>query len=86
MVYALEISRGLARKKLVDVYSKEDPDDRDVDSVLAVLDELNAAGYLQEVTRHKAQCALKEVEQVPMPSWARLELEELVEFITERQH
>ena len=86
MVYALEISRGLARKKLVDVYSKEDPDDRDVDSVLAVLDELNAAGYLQEVTRHKAQCALKEVEQVSMPSWARLELEELVEFITERQH
>ena len=86
IVYALEVARDAARQKLVDAYSKIDLDDQDVGDVLTVLEELNVADYAQDVTREKADLALKEVRRVPLPSWARQEIEELVEFFTERQY
>jgi geranylgeranyl diphosphate synthase type I len=86
IVYALEVARDAARQKLVDTYSKADLDDRDVEDVLTVLEELSVAGYAQEVTNENARLALEETGRLPLPSWARQEIEEVVEFLSARQY
>lgn len=86
IVYALETAGDTARRKLVEVYSKDELDERDVENVLTVLDELGVAEYAQEMTREKADLALQEVSRVAMPSWARREIEEMVEFLAARQY
>ena len=65
----------------MDAYSKSELDDRDADDVLTVLEELNVAEYAQEVTRQRADRALEELDcVVPLSSWARREIEDLVDF------
>ena len=86
IVYALETAGDTARQKLVEVYSKDELDERDVEDVLTVLDGLGVADYAQEMTREKAALALQEVSRVAMPSWARREIEEMVEFLAARQY
>ena len=86
IVYALETAGDAARQKLVEVYSKEELDEQDVQDVLTVLDELGVADYAQEMTRERADLALQEVTRVAMPSWARQEIAELVEFLAARQY
>ena len=86
IVYAMGVVRGSVRQKLLDVYNKGTLDDQDIDDVLTVLEELNVPEYAQDLTREKAGLALEEVRGVHLPSWARQEIEELVEFITARQY
>ena len=86
IVYALQVAGDPARRKLVDAYSKSELDDRDADDVLTVLEELNVAEYAQEVTRQRADRALEELDCVPLSSWARREIEDLVDFLTTRQY
>ena len=86
VVYALETAKNASRQRLVDTYSKPDLDDEDVGDVLAVLEELGAAQYAQDVTCEKAALALEEVRHIPLPSWAHQEAGELVEFLTARQY
>jgi len=86
IVYALEVAQDSDRQKLVDTYSKATLDDQDVQDVLTVLDKLEVANYAQHLTREKADLALREVSRVPLPSWARQEMEELVEFLAARQY
>ena len=70
----------------MDTYNKDSLDDQDVQDVMTVLEELNVADYAQNLTREKADFAVREVQSVSMPSWARLEIEELVEFLTAREY
>ena len=86
IVYALEAAVGVARQKLVEVYSKPDVNARDVEDVLMVLEGLNVPSHAQEVTRDSAVLALKEAGRVPLPAWARQEIEELAEFLIERRY
>ena len=86
IVYALGVAGEPAKQRLVDVYHKAALDDYDVQDVLTVLDDLNVAGYAHEVTRRNADLALDGVSQVPLPSWAREEIEELAEFLAARQY
>ena len=86
IVFALGVATDAARQKLADAYSKVDLDQQDVVDVLTVLDELNVTDHAQELMREKASLALEEVGRVPLPSWAHREIEELVEFLTERQY
>ena len=86
IVYAMGVVRGSVRQKLLDVYNKGTLDDQDIDDVLTALEELNVLEYAQDLTREKAGLALEELRRVHLPSWARQEIEELVEFITARQY
>ena len=86
IVYALQSAGDVARRRMVDAYSKETLEEGDVADVLEVLDGLDAAGYAQQVTCEKADLSLKAVADAPLPSWAHREFEELVEFLTTRQY
>ena len=86
IVYALVIAGSAAKQKLVEIYEKERLDDSDVDEVLSLLSELGIATFAHELTCEKAGLALDEVRSVPLPSWARAELEGLVDFVSRRQY
>ena len=86
IVYALESAGKAARQRLTEVYSKSSLEDGDVDDVLTVLEEINAAAYAQNAMNSKADLALQKVSQVPMEPWARAELEELIEFLAARRY
>ena len=86
IVYALKVARTSTKQRLVDVYTKTDPDEQDVHDVLEVLEDLKAAEYTENLTQEKARMALQEVRHTAMPSWAHREFEELVDFLTTREY
>ena len=85
VVFALERSTGRAREDLLQTYSQESLDEDDVARVLAVLDEVGAPEYSQQLTEESAEQAIQALQEVPLPSWARTEVEELVDFLARRR-
>ena len=85
VVFALERSTGRAREDLLQTYSQESLDEDDVARVLAVLDEVGAPEYSQQLTEESAEQAILALQEVPLPPWARTEVEELVDFLARRR-
>ena len=85
IVYALETARGGARQRLLDSFNKEELDDRDVETVLGVLEDLGADDHAQKMACERAELALEQARKVPMQPWAAREIEELVSVLHQRQ-
>ena len=85
IVFALEAAEGSARKRLTEVYSSEEVDERDVDDVLDVLAELNAAEYSMSDTQRATGLALGHAREAGLSPWALQELEQMATFLVERQ-
>ena len=85
IVYALETANGATRQLLVDIYNKARLDDRDVEDVLGVLEELDVLGYAGRVTQQQAGLALEQARRVPMSPRAFEEMEGLVQFLVQRE-
>ena len=58
MVYALERAGGSEREQLQSIYAKEQVDDGDVASMMAALEELGVADYVQRLAERQAVLAL----------------------------
>ena len=85
IVFALEAAEGPALKRLMEVYSSDEVDERDVDDVLDVLAELNAEEYSMSDTQRAAGLALGHAREAGLSPWAMQELEQMAEFLVERQ-
>ena len=68
------------------IYRKEELDEEDVIRVLAVLEEVGAREQSQRVTEASAAAALKALDSIPLPPWARTEAEELVDYLAWREY
>jgi geranylgeranyl diphosphate synthase type I len=86
IVFALEQAQGRARDDLVRIFRQPEVKDTDLDRVLAVLDEVGAREESQRLADASANEALGALDGVSLPSWAREEAEELVEFVARREH
>ena len=84
IVFALEHASGSARDDLLRIYRQESLDEADVQLVLDLLDEVGAPDYSQQLTEESAEEALRALESVSLPSWARTEVDELVDFLARR--
>ena len=84
-VFALERAAGTARDDLLRIYGQEELEDSDVERVMSIMDELGAAQYAQRLTRESAEEALRSLEKVALPAWARDEVDQLVDFLANRQ-
>ena len=84
-VFALERASGGAREDLYRIYSQEEVEDSDVERVMAIMEELGAARYAQQLTQDSAQQAIQALEDVSLPAWAREEVDQLVDFLAYRQ-
>ena len=85
LVYALEMADGVQREHIHSIYSREEVDDRDVASMIYVMEELGVQGYLQRLAEHQAVLARKALQGIRIANSAREELQELVEFLLTRE-
>ena len=84
VVFALEQAKGPALVDLMRIYQQEELDDQDVDRVLNILDELGSKQQSERITEISAEEALQWLKEVSLPSWARKEAEDLVDFLAHR--
>lgn len=85
VVFALERASRAARADLLHIYTQESLDGSDVERIMAVLEEVGAPQYSEQLTQESARQALEALEDVALPAWARAEVEELVDFLARRQ-
>jgi geranylgeranyl diphosphate synthase type I len=85
VVFAFERATGAAGEDLHRIYSQEALEESDIDRVLDVLEEVGASESTQRLTQESASQALEALQAVTLPSWAKTEVEELVEFLALRQ-
>ena len=86
LVYALEHAKGANHDTLIHIFSKEHLDEADVGDVLGILDEVGAQQYAYAFTCDSANKSVKQLASVSMPTWAKKEFRELVDFLTSRQY
>jgi geranylgeranyl diphosphate synthase type I len=84
VVFALERASGQAREDLLRIYRQEDLNEDDVARVMAVLHEVGAPEHSQELTEESAYRAMEALGGVSLASWARADVEELVDFLSHR--
>ena len=86
LAYALDTASFGARERLADALQKTQLSRSDVDEVLGILDEVGAQDAARELVSHNAEQAVEELESVELPSWARSEFRQLVDFLTSRDY
>ena len=85
VVFAFEHTTGGSREDLHRIYSQENLDDGDVERVMSILEEVEAAEYCDSLTQESARSAVGALEGVELPGWARDEVAELVDFLARRR-
>ena len=64
----------------------DDEEEEDVEKVLTVLEEVGSQENEQHLSEVAAAQALDALKPVPLPDWARIEAEELVDFLARREY
>jgi len=94
VVYALEKACGEAQTELLQFYRGSSDKGREGGSannlaafhkVLSILEDLNAPLFAQRLAEEKCALALKQLEGIKLPPWAKEELEELADFLLNRE-
>jgi geranylgeranyl diphosphate synthase type I len=85
VVFALERASGATLEDLLRIYAQDSLDDSDIERIMAVLEEVGAPQYSEQLTQESARQAIEALEGIALPPWARAEVEELVDFLARRQ-
>ena len=85
LVYALERAGSAEREQIHSIYAKDEVDERDVASVMGVLERLGVSDYVQRLAQQQASLAQEALQSVPTTEHARGEMQELVEFLLTRE-
>lgn len=86
IVHTMERAGREETKELISIYKKEYLNELDVTRVLSMLDDMGAQKQAEAFIAQESQLALKELDRMPLPSQARNEAEELVEFLVSREY
>jgi len=84
IVYALERTQGEARATLVDIYRRDEIDDGALATVLDLLDGLRARDEAQALACAYCGRALAEMDHAALSPWAQQSLEEMANFLAQR--
>jgi geranylgeranyl diphosphate synthase, type I len=84
IVYALERAEGVARALLLSIYRRDALDERDVQTVLGILDDLQAQAHAQDMAERYCALALAEAESLPLSPQASVDIDEMVRFLARR--
>ncbi len=85
VVFALENAGNSKRKELVSIYRNSLMDQPTVNRVLEIFDSVNTCVKAQETVAQYCSESLKAFNDLPVSSQAKLEMKELVEFLTSRE-
>ena len=84
VVYTMGTANDKDQKMLNEIYEKDELDDSDVDSVLAVMDRLDVKNQAQQEAEKYANVALESLAPVELSREARQEVEDLAHFLLVR--
>jgi geranylgeranyl diphosphate synthase type I len=84
IVYAWNTVNGTAKSELVRIYASGVIDDGGRDTVLDILDGVQAQAYAQSLVERYCDRAAAELETMALSVWARDNLEEMAHFLTRR--
>ena len=84
VVYTMGKANDKDRKMLNEIYEKDELDDSDVDSVLAVMDRLDVKNQARQEAEKYANVALESLAPVELSREARQEVEDLAHFLLVR--
>jgi geranylgeranyl diphosphate synthase type I len=86
VVFALENATGESRKELLRIYRQDELTGDEVQTVLAILEEVGARQQTHAVTEASANKALEALQPVSLPAWAQNEAASLVGFLAHRDY
>ena len=84
IVYAFQESAGANRTELLRLYAKAALDEPDVDRVLNILEDLDAAEQTDALTASTAEEARASLAVLELPGWAAHDAENLIDFMATR--
>ena len=84
-VFALDRASGGARQVLHRIFAQQELDDSDVGRVMAIMDELGAPQYANQLTAESAELARHALVEIDLPGWVRDEVDQLVDFLARRE-
>lgn len=85
VVYALEKAKGREKTEMVNVYSGETIDRNDLDTVLTILNSVQAKVQAQSMAEEYRDKALDEINKMSLLPWARDGLHDMAHFLVERE-
>jgi len=86
VVYAMSEAKGAAKRRLLDIYRKAEPDDADVADVLQILDGVNTREYAHALAAEHGEIALDALSSVELGGKTLGAVEDLIEFLLVREH
>jgi geranylgeranyl diphosphate synthase type I len=85
VVHALQHATGKEKERLHFLYASSAESEMPVDEVLELLEKSGSLQYSQEMADKYHQRAKKELDDLTLPAWARDTLEDLANFLVQRQ-
>ncbi|MCY3543930.1 MAG: polyprenyl synthetase family protein [Chloroflexi bacterium] len=85
-VYAMSAAKGADKRRLLDIYCKDEPDDTDVEDVLHIMEGLGVREHAHILAVDEGEAAIEALAGVEMDARARQEYKNLVEFLLYREH
>ena len=86
VVYSMAMAGPSDKAELSRIYAQDQLDDADVDTVLEIMERLDARGHADEMTAENSETALSAMSRVELEPEAARRLGELVEFLCVREH
>ena len=86
IVYALEKTKGEDRELLWSIYKKKTVGPADIETVLHILNRLDAQGYVQSMSDKHYRQAISELNDVNIPPSAKEDLQAIAAFLLKRQY
>lgn len=86
VVYAMSEAKGAAKRRLLEIYRKDEPGDADVADVLQILDGVNTQGYAHALAAEHGEIALNALSSVELGAQTLGAVEDLIEFLLVREH
>ena len=84
VVFALGQAKGPALNDLTRIYQQDELEERDVDLVLNILEDVGSKQQSERIIEKSAEEAIQSLKGLSLPAWARKEAEELVDFLAYR--
>ena len=86
MVYALQIASGPKKERLTHLYNSHEINSQQVNDALEILNDLKAQTYTQAIADERHAAAIKWIENAKLNPISEIQLKEVSDFITRREH
>ncbi len=85
-VYAMSQATGANKQRLLEIYTKPEPDDTDVADALQIMDSVNTQQHAHSLAAERAEHALNALAAAELDRQAFSEVEDLIKFLLVREH